>query len=585
MLIIGLTRIALTYSVFSQTYDEPAHIAAGMEWLDRGQYVYEPMHPPLPRIAVALGPYFAGGHSFGEKSFWDEGARILEAGGSYMHTLTLARFGVLPFFVCTIIIVWLWARSLYGEVGGLIAAFLASTCAPLLAHSSIATTDMALVATLPAAVLASVRWLDFPTRGRAVVLGAAIGLTLVSKMSSVLYLPLTFFAVWLLWRLWRRREQPGKGEVQPPTRTRPVRRVASTSIVIVTAFVTVWASYRFSVSSPSDPARRPHEALDRLVGRQGRLHDLAYAVFEAPVVPAAEFVRGFRQLSLQAENGHKSYVLGHVGFRGWWYFFPLAIAVKTPLPILALFLVGTAGLVVRRRDFDWHYWVPLGCTVAMLAAVIPSTITVGFRHVLPILVFMILVAVGGTMALLRASQRKLAVGLVGLLLMWQGVDSARAHPDYLAYFNELARSHPDDFLVFSDLDWGQDTKRLADAARARHIDHLWIALNNGGARYEALGFPAISRLKPYSPVTGWIAADSYALHMGNNQDGDEPVDSYAWLGEITPIALIGKSIRLYQVDDVTASLEASRWAAKRARLALQEQTARPVRATVTGSNE
>ena len=52
----AIGRIALTYSVFNQTWDEPAHVAAGMEWLDRGRYTYEPLHPPLARVMVALGP-------------------------------------------------------------------------------------------------------------------------------------------------------------------------------------------------------------------------------------------------------------------------------------------------------------------------------------------------------------------------------------------------------------------------------------------------------------------------------------------------------------------------------------------------
>ncbi len=31
----------------SVTVDEPAHVLAGMEWLERGTYAFEPQHPPL----------------------------------------------------------------------------------------------------------------------------------------------------------------------------------------------------------------------------------------------------------------------------------------------------------------------------------------------------------------------------------------------------------------------------------------------------------------------------------------------------------------------------------------------------------
>ena len=56
-------RILSTLTVFSQTSDEPVHIACGMEWLDKGVYTGEAQHPPLSRVATAIGPYLMGGHS------------------------------------------------------------------------------------------------------------------------------------------------------------------------------------------------------------------------------------------------------------------------------------------------------------------------------------------------------------------------------------------------------------------------------------------------------------------------------------------------------------------------------------------
>jgi hypothetical protein len=40
------------------------------------------------------------------------------------------------------------------------------------------------------------------------------------------------------------------------------------------------------------------------------------------------------------------------------------------------------------------------------------------------------------------------------------LSSGLAHPDYLAYTNELAGSEPEKILADSDLDWAQDMKRL-----------------------------------------------------------------------------------------------------------------------------
>src|SRR5437868_6554409 len=65
MLALGILPIIGTYSVFSHTYDEPTHIAAGMELLDRGAFTYKQQHPPLARLAVAIGPYLLGARSPG----------------------------------------------------------------------------------------------------------------------------------------------------------------------------------------------------------------------------------------------------------------------------------------------------------------------------------------------------------------------------------------------------------------------------------------------------------------------------------------------------------------------------------------
>src|SRR5215471_13405373 len=54
-----------TYSVFGHTWDEPEHLAAGLALVDTGEYPYDTQHPPIARVAMALGPYLAGAHSYG----------------------------------------------------------------------------------------------------------------------------------------------------------------------------------------------------------------------------------------------------------------------------------------------------------------------------------------------------------------------------------------------------------------------------------------------------------------------------------------------------------------------------------------
>src|SRR5437868_5676337 len=95
--------VASTARVFSGTVDEPANLAAGMQWLSTGEYDYDVPHPPLTRVVASLGPYLAGVRTVGVKgtptALWDEGAALLGTGEHYVRTLALARYGELLFLL------------------------------------------------------------------------------------------------------------------------------------------------------------------------------------------------------------------------------------------------------------------------------------------------------------------------------------------------------------------------------------------------------------------------------------------------------------------------------------------------------
>src|SRR5271168_2199305 len=60
IILMSLFLAASTWRVYSHTWDEPEHLAAGLELLDRGRYEYDIEHPPLARVLIAMGPYLAG---------------------------------------------------------------------------------------------------------------------------------------------------------------------------------------------------------------------------------------------------------------------------------------------------------------------------------------------------------------------------------------------------------------------------------------------------------------------------------------------------------------------------------------------
>ena len=546
---IGCARIVSTYHVFSQTTDEPAHLATGMEWLERGTYTLEPLHPPLARVAVAIGPYLSGLRLTGHQNLWIEGNQLLLAQGRYLHNLSLARLGVLPFFLLATFLVWYWARARYGDGPALVATFLFTTSPVVLAHAGLATTDMALTATFTAALLAYINFLEKPTYLRAAIFGVATALAILSKFSALVFLPACGFTLLLTRWLMNRRT---KEETTAAGRTPWGRSIALAAFVM---FLLVWAGYRFSVSSATDAAARPHYTIDQLVGTSGTLHNVAYAVAEYPFIPAPAFFQGLAKLRFKEATGHKSYLLGQVRQTGWWYFFPVALAVKSTIPFLILAAMGTfyLGKSIWQPGGDWIAVAPVVAALTLLLVCMPSHINIGVRHILPI--YPLLAIIGGVGACRLMECRKAEIcrtcsssGSFGLAAYFPR--SALIPITWPTSTNLLARIRSR-ILLDSDLDWGQDLLRLSAALQQRHIDQVSIAYA-GSSKLDLsqFGLPPFQVLAPNQPATGWIAISLLKLKVG---EPGQPDDGYAWLEAYQPVALVGRSIRLYYVPEAKPS--------------------------------
>ena len=251
LVLVGILRIVSTYSVLSQTLDEPASIACGMEWLDKGTYTYEPVHPPLARVITAVSPYLRGARSTGARSMWKEGNNLLHFGDTYWLNLALARLGILPFFVLGSLVVFLWARAVYGQVVALVAIGFFTTLPPILAHSGFATLDMALASTVLLALYAYHRFAKKPCFRCALFFGAVCGLAVLTKFTAGVILAIGILSHVFFGALFTvRRNESSIGDYRP-------RSATLTAIALLAAFLTLWAGYRFSFGPVVESGLRP----------------------------------------------------------------------------------------------------------------------------------------------------------------------------------------------------------------------------------------------------------------------------------------------------------------------------------------
>jgi AbrB family looped-hinge helix DNA binding protein len=411
-----------------------------MQYLDLGRYDYGAFHPPLARLAMAIGPYLYGARAQKLPDRWKEGNAVLNSAPRYGKALTLARLGILPFFLLACTVVWLWGRKLLGDWGALAPVFLFTNLPPVLAHAGVATMDMAAGAGICTALFTYTFWLEEGSLRRAVLFGIGLALAVLGKFSAVLLLPVAS------------RPScgciPGAAEAQlgvDPRRLPP--HLGRLPFLL----------------RPHERARRERR---RRAGRHLRQdpHALLHALETLPV-PAPQLLDGLWQVHNHVDAGHTAYLLGRHSFHGWWYFFPVALGVKTPLGHSAARRSRRLGAARRETA------ARCGCR--------PSSAPPSWGSISPPASISACATCCRSTRCWRSPPASAPSGCGGataaapcILLVWTAISSAAAHPDYLAYFNELGGTHPERILVDSDLDWGQDMARLATELQRRRVPYF-----------------------------------------------------------------------------------------------------------------
>ncbi|MCU1272909.1 MAG: glycosyl transferase, family 39 [Bryobacterales bacterium] len=512
LILAGSIRIVTTYTVFSQTSDEPAHLASGMQWLNQGIYRYETQHPPLTRIMTALGPYLDGARSTGQSEMFTEGNAILYGGNDYDKRLALSRAGNLPFFWLACWMVFLWGRRMMNSTGAILAVLIFTMTPTVLAHAGLSTTDMGLTACFAAAAYALVRLVEEPGLRTACWFGLASGLMVLSKFSALVFYPA---AASLALALWLFRARP------------PVRQLAHwlrrllpfAALAALVAFLVIWAGYRFTFGKD---------------------------VWLPFPTPFPELYSGIRQVIDHNEKGHLSYFMGEVGTSGWWTYFPTLIAVKLPIPVL-IFLVLGLWRRPERQARAWPFGILAAIPIAILAVALPARINIGIRHILPAFPFLALIAGSGALWLIRLGRNaSWASWTAAAFTLWLSVSSLGAHPDYLGYFNAFAGAEPERIVVDSDLDWGQDIKRLGK--RLQELNAQSVAFSP-----TIMIDPPRFGLPPWrwsaidAPFPGWNAVQLTEWKLNRMGLRMQEPGTRVWPDFMKPTERVGTSILLYYV--------------------------------------
>jgi hypothetical protein len=516
-----------------------------------------PEHPPLSKMFNALPLLLMNVRAtlddptWAQRDQWAYGYRFMFQRGNNPDDLLLGgRLANMFWGLLLLASVYAFSLDRFGNEGAILSLILTVACPSLLAHSHYATMDVCTAALLFLAVVAFLRSIENPTAWRALQCGVLIGGALLAKHSAlILLVVLPGIALVEIAR-------SASGGKVPGARVK-LRHLWMGAIPVI-AFAMIWAAYQFRYSASNVGVDLPWEYL---VGRRSVISDLVVWLRSHRLLPEA-YLYGVADTDRHTSEGHPAYALGLHSQKGWWWYFPLALILKTPISALVLMAGGIyCGLGPWRPSVLSHASFAV-LPAAFMAAALFSKIDIGIRYLLPVFPFLFVLAGGILVWTSRQGNfRWVRLGVLGLAATAL-VELAVGAPLYLGYMNVPALLIADrhNWLADSNLDWGQDLGRLKRTLEQKGIREIKLAYfgtaspRQLGIQHQILTGYALYTLheREWKPATELCPGDIVAISV-NNLVGlyleDRMLYSRAFRN-LRPIATVGHSILVYEIPKI-----------------------------------
>jgi hypothetical protein len=579
----------LSWRHTSATFDEPMHLVASRIQTELGDLRCDPDNPPLWKYFVSVGTDARDMPLDTTSPQWPAMLYDPVASQAYsLHALyppsgvdadaliRAARDRMLLLGVLLAAIIAWWAWRLAGPVAALVAAAFFCLDPNFLAHSALIKNDVPITLLFTALMYAIWRVGRRATLPNCLIVAALVAASITTKFSGLLAIPIlavSLFARCLIpidWPVFRWS-----------ARTFPRRCLAAAAIGLwglLFSYFSIWACYGFRFDPAPGASADLNSAVRYYAFAQARaVHHAAFDPTPQIVQWLADWkpdaliqsVRWLHQQHLFPSTflcgfvyvdgdtyTRSAYFLGQLSLHGWWNYFPVVIAVKTPLATLialTLAILLTLFFCLNSR-LPRDLWSIAALTLAPALYSISafrSHLDLGIRHILPIYPFLF-IFIGVIAARAVARFGKPAAAVIGLLLLGLAVETFAAFPNFIPFFNVAAGGYRDGerLLGDSNIDWGQNLPALADWQR-QHPDYQLLLYYFGSAdpRYYHIhygnlpgSFAPPDQRRPTGQRPYW--AMSVVALQGQYLDAKQR-QFYEPFRERQPTEIIGGSIYLY----------------------------------------
>ena len=536
------------------TVDEQPHIGAGYSYLVRADFRMNREHPPLMKDLAAVPLLFMNLRVPWDDRTWDDadewgfGGVVMYRSGRSPDKVT--RAAKVPMMLFTLALGWMiywWTSRTFGTGAGLLALFLFVFSPTFLAHGRLVHTDVGAAAGMFLGTVCYVRFLQSATTRNFLLAGLALGFALLAKFSTILLVP-TMVILTLAWVL---------AEFTTVTPRLLLGRLALSGSVLVVGFLVIYVVYLHHTWS------FPRGAADVF---QSDVPTTGMGAIEASMLdihllrPWGYYLLGLHDAANRVHQSTSPFFYGSLVKASSTAYFPVLYFIKEPLAlhVLTLVVLLFAPWWPRRRFLrrGWLYVHFAACALVIVCALywtiaMASPLQIGVRHVLPTFPFIYILVGAGIVAVAARLRDRRAVrtfwAAVTLLLAWQAITVLRVHPSYIAYFNEIAGG-PDggtEWASDSNLDWGQDLKRLVKFMDAHGIGQIHLNYFGSAPTDEYLRGRYIPIRDCSEPRQGWVAVSSFWYY---GSTGNPECDYRRWLTKERLVAKIGYSIFVFRVD-------------------------------------
>lgn len=550
-----LLLVAMAFLMFtssrgdSATTDESTHIISGYLANLDGDYNINTEHPylgkkinTLPLLFMNLNldrsePYFQVKSDY----YYDSWRESRQLGNDFLYKMgndadrILRAVRSVPIVLALIfgLIFFIIAYRIFGLGVGLLSLVFWCFSPDILAHARLVNTDLWITVFYFLSVISFGYYLVKPNYKRLILAAIIFGLALSVKFSSVTLLPV-LAVLWFI-KNWFDNKKTIWSNLK--------KSIVPTMVFLIISWFMVWANYGFSTSTP------PKYKQEINVPYYNKVLIKTQVIAEH-LIPA-QYYKGMAILLTGSFGNRSAYLFGQQRDGGWWYYFPVAYAVKTPLPILILILFSVAYYIKWKKKMEFNDYLLITPVVIYLLISMGQKLNIGVRHLLPIMPFIFLWIAkfmvesynyykNQKSKIFNIYCYKLYAISYMLLITWLVSGTIRIYPHFLSYFNEfIGPKNGSEVLADSNIDWGQDLKRLKTWIDDNKItqpillEYYWDGFDS--IDYYEINYKRLEQNNPHQK--GYIAIGVSAL---NNSE-------FSWLKNYQPITQIGYSINIYKI--------------------------------------